>query len=443
MRNTLIAGLIIIACACALVVRIDFLLRAEAGETLKNHFGASGITEGRVVNDPERRATSLHAQIRVETINGERASGRLLAILPRETRLSFGDTIALSGKITAPETFETDTGRIFDYPGYLRVRGVSAIVRYGTVKYIEEGNWSLKRGLFAAKHVFEHSLERMLPEPDNSLLQGILLGERRGLPEALTQTFIVSGLIHVVVLSGYNISIVSEAILRATSFLPRTLSYGVGGMFMILFALMTGAGATTVRALIMGLIAVLARYLRRPALALRSLGIAAVLMILWNPLVLLHDTSFILSVLATFGLIALSGAVEKRMAFVPEKFGLRSIAASTVAVQIYILPALLYFMGVLSPVSFPANILALPVVPLAMLLGFLAGLLGLAHPMLGMPLSFLADLLLRWIMLVADTATALPFSSTTVAPFPAWVALAAYVPLTAWAIFLYRRNASR
>lgn len=270
-----------------------------------------------------------------------------------------------------------------------------------------------------------------------------MLGERSGLPKDLNDAFITSGLVHVVVLSGYNMSVVSENMLRITSFLPTVLNYGAATMLMILFALMSGAGATTVRALVMGVIAILARYLKRSADAMRALIVAGLGMALWNPHIILHDTSFILSMLATFGLITLSPSAEKILWWMPERFGVRAIAASTLSVQLFVLPALLYLTGVLSFLALPANILALPVVPTAMLMGFLAGVAGFVHPLLAFPFTVVADTLLRWMILVAQTEHSLPLSSTVVATFPAWVAVLFYVPLTAFASWLYYRNVSR
>jgi competence protein ComEC len=203
----------------------------------------------------------------------------------------------------------------------------------------------------------------------------------------------------------------------------------------------------------MGMIAILARYLERPTDALRALIVAAAGMALWNPPILLHDPSFILSVLATFGLITLSPSVERYFRYLPERFGLRSIAASTISVQIFVLPMLLYLTGILSFLSLPANMLALPVVPFAMLMGFLAGVAGLVHPLLAFPFTFVADMLLKWMMLVATTEHALPFSSAVVAAFPAWIVAVLYAPLTWFAMRRYLnppatsqqlpRNASR
>ena len=299
--------------------------------------------------------------------------------------------------------------------------------------------------LYALKHTFEHSLNRLLPQPDNALLQGILVGEKAGISQELTQGFVQSGLVHIVVLSGYNISIVAEAMFRVLGFLPRALQFGVGGVMMFLFALMTGAGAATVRALVMALIALLARYLKRPHLALRALVVAAAGMVLWNPPALLYDSSFLLSVLATFGLITLSPWVEQVMLrrlpkLVLQSLGeeVRSILATTIAVEISVVPALLYFSGVLSLLSLPANALVLPVIPAAMLFGFLAGLLGLLHPLLGILPAFIADTLLKWVLLVVAVVASIPLSSVTVPQLSAWLIALAYIPLTWFAVKKYQ-----
>ena len=435
--------LLVVLYVAALILRVDVLIRAQAGETLSHHVGERALVVGVVTADPDVRTSSAHVSLRVETVGDASTTGILLTLLPRGTLLAYGDTIAVRGTIAAPKNFETDTGRSFDYVQYLRVQGISAVMQNAKLTERAPGPWSLQKTLFDIKHVFEASLRKLFPQPNESLLEGILLGERQGLPDELNQAFITSGLVHVVVLSGYNISVVSNAMLYATSFLPRVMSYTLGGTLMLLFALMVGAGATTVRALLMGLISILALYVRRPTAALRSLVAAAAVMVLWNPLIVLYDTSFILSVLATFGLITISPTVERKLLFLPERLGLRTIAASTIAVQLYVLPALLYMSGVLSFLALPANLLVLPIVPAAMLMGFLAGAIGFVHPLLASPFALACDALLTYMIAIANVVQHSPLSSVVLPAFPAWVAVLAYVPLTALAIWLYRQTAAR
>ncbi len=425
------------------IVRTELFLESASRASLAPYAGQSVEVIGVIADDLDRRDTSLRATVRVQKINGfelPSAKGKIIAVLPRDTDLSYGDHVTLRGTLALPQAFETDTGHIFDYPAYLSVRHISALMKFATLDSSEPGGFSVNGSLFFIKHTFERALEKVFVEPQGALAEGILLGERRGIPESLNHAFVVSGLVHVVVLSGYNISIVAEWVMRLFSLLPKTIGFSGGAIVIVLFALMTGGSATAVRACIMALIAILARTMGRPADALRALLFAAVAMVLWNPLSLLYDPSFILSVLATFGLITISPSVEKKLGWFTEKFGIRSIAASTISVQIFVLPALLYFTGVLSFVSLPANILALPVVPAAMLTGFLGGMLALVHPILGFLPALVSDILLRFMILVAQVATALPFSSATIPQFSPWIVAACYIPLTTLAIWLYRKT---
>jgi competence protein ComEC len=300
-------------------------------------------------------------------------------------------------------------------------------------------SFSLLSVLYSFKHHFDISIERLLPQPDASMLEGILLGERRGLPAAVTQALVIAGLIHIVILSGYSMSVVSEGVVRSLRFLPRRAQMLLAALLVILFVLMTGAAATTVRACTMALVALAARYFHRQALALRSLVLVACAMVIWKPPMLLEDASFIVSVLATFGLIVFAPSIERRLKFIknPEA---RSILTSTFAVQIFALPILIYYTGNISFLSLPANILVLPLLPLIMISGLLAGLFGFLSPLLALIPAFIVDLLLRWILLVVAVVQVIPFSSTTIVAFPLWAALACYVPLTWIAVWLVRRQ---
>lgn len=428
--------------AALLILRINFLLAQEAAWTLPYYAGTTAVVSGIVAEDPDVRDTSTRVAVEVETLNGQAAAGKLLASLPPATQVAYGDQVGLRGFVELPQAFETNPGRLFDYPGYLRVRGVSAVMQHAALRADTPSGTSLFGFLFFVKHTFEQSLQKVLPQPQAALLEGILLGERGGLSNALLQVFVVVGLIHVVVLSGSNISIVAEGVFRIlSSFLPRRAAYVAGAAAMVLFVLMTGSGAASVRALIMGGVAIVARLLRRQVLALRALAAAVAFMLLWNPLSVL-DSGFVLSVLATFGLITIAPAIEKHLTPVPNwrRFNLRSIVATTLAVEVFILPALLYYSGVLSVISVPANALILPVVPLVMFAGFITGMLGLVHPALAFLPGFITDILLRLIVWLAQSAAALPFAATVVAPFPAWVAVLVYVPLTVLALRTYAKS---
>ncbi len=433
--NLKLYAVVVLSLSALVFARYGVLQFFEAKTSLATYADRTAVVAGTVAGDPDKRATSLRVPLRVETINSQDAPhGTLLVLLPRETEVAYGERVEVRGLITLPDAFETDTGRVFDYPGYLRVRGISAVMQRATLRAQEPAGLTVLGPLYSLKHVFEDSLEQNIAEPEVSLLEGMLLGERGGFTPELLQAFIIVGLIHIVVLSGSNIAIVAEAVFRLLGLvrrLPRGWLFGLGFGAIVLFALMTGGGAATVRAVIMGAIAILARYLRRPQAALRALAVAAVAMVLWNPLVLLYDTGFVLSVLATFGLITLAPFIETRLTKLPswKRFNIRSIVATTIAVEIFLLPALLYTSGIFSALSLPVNILVLPLVPVVMLVGFVAGVLGFIHPLLAFVPAFLAQFMLRLIIGIAELSADMPLVSTLIAPFPLWVALLAYVPL--------------
>jgi competence protein ComEC len=348
--------------------------------------------------------------------------------------------VTLGGTLAAPASFVGDNGSTFDYPNYLRVQGVSMLLTTAELEQVAPAKLSLHGTLFAIKHAFNASVVRTLSASKAPLLEGILLGERRGLPQDMTDAFIAAGLIHIVILSGYSMSVVSEGILRTLGFLPRRAQMMCAALCMMLFVIMTGAAPTTVRACMMALVALTARYLHRTALALRSLSAVAAAMVLWNPPLILGDASFFTSVLATFGLVVFAPSIEHLLKRVPERFEMRAIITSTIAVQIFALPALLYFTGNFSYLSVPANLLVLPILPLVMIAGFLTGALSFINTALAFVPALVVTLLLQWILCIARIVQALPFAQSTFAAFPLWLALLMYVPLTVSAVYLLKQK---
>jgi competence protein ComEC len=149
-------------------------------------------------------------------------------------------------------------------------------------------------------------------------------------------------------------------------------------------------------------------------------------MVSWNPFVLVYDPGFQLSFLATFGLIFLSPVFEKKLMFVSEKFALREIVSSTFATQVFVFPLLMYKVGYISVVAPLVNILVLPVVPFAMLLGFVVGVFGIISFYFAVPFSFLAHLIFSYIFLVVGFFAKMPFSSVSLPNVKWWHVLFIY-----------------
>lgn len=407
---------------------------------------------GTIVADPERKESGQVVVIGVESLRsvatstGATIDECLADILVRAKtklypRFSYGDRVEFSGKLLEPFNFSNEDGRSFDYRGYLAKDDVyfefkSADVRRSDFIGVESDptaanlKANLKSSLYGIKRKFVGNLERALGEPHAALGAGLVVGEKSALGKDLLDDFRAVGLIHIVVLSGFNITIVADVLRRLLSRLPRVWGIVVGGIGIALFGVMVGGGATVVRSCAMASIALFADLIRRDYNVVRALGLAGLLMVIQNPLILLHDPSFQLSFLATLGLILLSGPIERRVSFLPERFGLRGTVAATLSTQVFVAPYILYTMGQLSIIGVVVNIFVLPFVPVTMLAVFLTGASGFVFAPLSIFLGWLAHFLLSYELLIVEYFADLPFAAVTVPVFSFWWVVGFYILLT-------------
>jgi len=395
--------------------------------SLLSDVGASISREGVIVRNPEVRETSTHVVVLIQ--EGE-VPVRILAFAPRERSFLYGDRVLVRGELGIPEDFETDTGVLFHYRDYLRARGISFVMFRAEVEMLSQGEGnSILRNLYRARSLFIDGLSRALPEPHASLGAGITVGAQEGLGEQVSRAFQVSGLTHVVVLSGYNLTVVAEAVMRVSQlFLPATASLVTGGTAIVLFALASGAAPPALRAMLMALIGLFARATGRTYDAFRGLCLAVGIMLLLSPRALLSDPGFQLSVLATVGMIAVAPLIEKRLWRIPSRWGVRSLVATTIGVYITVLPLLMYLTGEISTVSLPANIAVLPIIPYAMFATLCASIGGIVFPsVIANVIGLVAYLFLSYMLAVAEVLTMLPFASFVVPRFSLVVLIVFYV----------------
>lgn len=394
--------------------------------------GAEAEIEGVVVADPDIREQHQRLTVRVERNQGDALVWtNVLVVAPLYPEIRYGERLRAYGTLEEPEPFETNEGRMFGYDRFLAKDGIFLVMERGALEIIggREGFWHSARGALSDfKFAGIDALARALPEPHASLASGLLLGGKQGLGKDLLDDFVAVGLVHIVVLSGYNVMIVAEFVLRLFGLISRRLAPVAAGVTIAAFVLAAGAGAASVRAGVMAGIALYGRATGRTYDAFRALIAAGVLMLLANPLLLAYDPGFQLSFVATLGLIFGAPVIERKLAWVRSAF-MREIAAATLAAQIAVLPLLLYQNGLLSLAALPANLLVLPVVPAAMLLSALAGAAGALAPLVAPVIGFPAYLLLSYITGVATFGASIPLASLSVPAFPFALVIAAYAAL--------------
>ncbi len=387
------------------------MLAGVAEHPLDAKIGEKVSLSGMICDEPQIKETNIKFCFAAKEGVGE---DKILITADRYPEYEYGDMVSVSGKLELPENFETyEGGPTFDYISYLSKDDIRYVIKRTQVKFLGENHANpIAKALFSIKGAFIAAIERLMPEPHASLVGGILLGEKGTLPKEVRDDFRRSGLTHILVLSGSNVSVVAKSLMSALAFLPRAASMWTGAVTIILFAVMTGASATTVRASFMALIFILAGGAGRRYDITRALALAAVIMLVQNPRILAFDIGFQLSFLATLALVLVSPIVNERLQWATERFGFREILSSSIATQIFTLPFILYRMGEISIVSLAPNLLVLPLVPWAMFGGFMVGMVGLVNGFLAMPFAWLTDLLLSYMIAVVHFFSGFSFATT-------------------------------
>lgn len=371
---------------------------------------------GVVISETDYRESD--ARFVVKTNTGE----KVLVSTNLLTSVNYGDEVRLSGEA---RRLEPD-----GYADYLSKDDIFYTMNRAEVEILSSGNGSfVKTLLLNLKQALVSEMREILPEPESSLLAGLVVSGKQALPQETLEEFRRSGVVHIVVLSGYNITIVAEFLFALFRRLGVRAAASTALAGVSLFTVMAGAPATVLRGAVMVSLLMLGKVFGREGNAPRILLFTGALMVLMNPKILLHDPSFHLSFLAMLGLIYGVPIIDKLFSRIPDRWGLRTLVSSTLATQIFVFPYILYNMGNFSTVFLLTNLAVLSVIPITMLVGFVSTTIAFFSNILAWPTAFLSHLLLSWILGVASILGSLPFASLEIENFPLWGVGCLYVLL--------------
>ena len=402
-KNKIIFGVCVLIFAFGVWRSFEvFSYRGKAG--IKNFdAGEKIIFSGKIVGEPDRRADFSQYILESEVL------GRVLMKTNLYPEYFYGDVLKLKGKTETPENFSG-----FDYQNYLAKDNIFLISQYPEITLINRpANKDFYGYLLGIKKSFIDIINKIILEPQASFLTALLVGAKRTLPPDLVEAFNRTGTSHIVAISGYNISIVSIMLLNFLSylFLPRRLIFWLVGIGLVLFTLIAGAGASVVRAAIMGGLLILARREGRSYQITNAIIFAGAAMLFFNPYLLRYDAGFQLSFLATLGLVYLAPHFNKWFSCLPNFLSFRANLAATLSAQIMTLPIILFGFGRFSLIAVLANVLILPVIPSTMLFGFLAGLMGFISLKMAAIFVLPTWVLLSYQIWVVKILSLLPFAS--------------------------------
>jgi competence protein ComEC len=255
---------------------------------------------------------------------------------------------------------------------------------------------------------FSAGMESALPEPLGSFGMGLLIGQKANLPDTIYTQLLMVGLVHIIAVSGYNLTI----ILRATEGLLKKHSKRLSTLLALsligIFLLFAGGSASIVRAAVVSVLVILASYYGRRVKPLVLLLFAAAITAWANPYYVWTDVSWYLSFLAFFGVMVVAPLVLRRFPKRLQGSLVVAVAVESFCAELMTLPYVLHIFGQMSFVALVANVLVVALVPLAMLLCLFAGLAGMLVPSLAGWLAFPAKLLLTYMLDIAGMLSRIP-----------------------------------
>lgn len=389
-----------------------------------------------IIEDPKRTEDGQQLIVEIERarVAGKirPAEGRVLVNLAPYPHYHYGQVLILKGELEQPRGPKREGE--FDYRRYLERKGIKVLMRDPAVRVLpQESGWSALRHLLAFRDHCRKVLLRLMPEPESSLAIGILLGLQATIPDDVYNNFSVTGTSHILVISGWNFTILASLLGSAALRLniSRAPTFWISLVVIWTYGLFVGATGTVLRAATMASLMLLATATERESEPWTLIFSACFLLTIWNPNVL-WDLGFQLSALATASLFAFGKPTEAWLErFPPLRWSglvwVKDALTATLAAQILALPPILYNFGNLSVIAPVANILIVPVIPFIMLWGSLALIGALIWLPLGQALAWMAWLLLAWMSQAASFLAQIPGAAYQIPPFPLWLLLGYYI----------------
>ncbi|MGI5901561.1 MAG: DNA internalization-related competence protein ComEC/Rec2 [Desulfitobacteriia bacterium] len=348
----------------------------------------------------------LDEQFRKEFSLGDKYT---LRVFPKSDRgyekgweqVQAGDRLRIRGKLEHPS--RPGTKGQFDLPLYNAVRGLSGtITATGEVLILERGRTNLA---WSIRQKIRQNLMKYWPE-EAGILEGILFGDKRGIPVQALEMYKATGVMHVFAASGANVAFVIALVWTLFFFLPKKYRTGATLAVMVLYAALCQGNPPILRATILGAIVLSGRLGRGKVPSLRWLTYVALILIIYRPLYV-KDVSFQLSFIATGGILVLGPLLEKLKGLrrLPQPFNLA--AAVALGAQIAILPILIEVFHRVSLAGFITNVFMIFFLGIVLQLGLL-GCFFLWFPALSFIFFQTAFWVLKAVNVILDFVASLP-----------------------------------
>lgn len=352
-----------------------------------------------------------------------------------QNKIPIGNKIKVSGKAKKFEK-ATNYGQ-FDAFLYYKILNIDFAVyadRIDAVSNMSDDSLGyISNKLSDLREIFAYNIDTAAGEK-SGILKAMLLGDKSDFDEVSKELYQEAGIIHLACISGLHISIIGMSIFKLLRKLKAgyLTSAAIGVFVIICFGIMTGFGISTIRAVIMYIISIGARVLGRTYDLLSSLSLAALLMLLHNPLYILNS-GFLMS----FGAIVGIGAVMPVFVevFNPHNYIIKALIAS-ISVSIVTIPLIAYFYYEISIYSIVLNIIVIPIMSYVLISGITGCIFALMSIKLGVFMFGMGNAVLVLYEKLAHAVLSLPLAVITIGKPQLTSMLTYYVLLAAMLILL-------
>ena len=390
--------------------------------------GLGGLTlSGIVLEEPSQHDDGQRFILAVEQLDKGQgwvdAIGRAFIQTSTPLAVQYGDRVMTTGLLTTPTRGDT-----FDLSTYLARQDTYSVMDNAIVTIESSGHGNrFRHWLIQTRQHALQKLQTLLPDPQASLLAGIVLGYDDGIAPAIEDLFQTSGTAHLIAISGFNMALLAE-LLRVVL---QRLRLGRGWVAILTIGMLAvygawvGASASVLRAVAMSSVLLVGRSLRRRTFAPASLGLAIIVLTAISPR-LIFDVGFQLSVAGTLGLAFFAVPLTHHLA---NLFALSDDTAHpileafavTLAATLTTLPLMILYFRQVSLIQLPVNLLVMIFQPPILILGLGAVMSMFLMPMLAQLMAWMAMVLLSVTLAIMTAFSQLPFAEITFYLHERWV----------------------
>ncbi len=373
---------------------------------------------GRIFSEPEINNSKQKIKLKIyqglsNNLDYFKVKGKILIFTNNQPLYNYGDFLEIDGEYLKASKIDS-----FDYSLYLKRFNIDAVAYYPSIKKIEKINnfspgifsrfiFEIKKNLLNFKLKISEQFYYYLSSDSSAILHAMILADKNYLSQEARDSFSVSGISHIIAISGLHISLLSSIFLSCLFMIgvSRSRSFYLLFIFLLIYLSIISFPASACRASLMGILTSLALYQGRDSQLEYLLYFSAIFLLLINPLMIFIDIGFQLSFLAVFSILYIH---PKLKIFLLERCFLKindyflDIISISISVQIITTPIIIYNFNQVSLIAPITNLLVLFLLPVIISLSILAIFLNFLLPFLAELVYLLLDFLLSYILLVSN-----------------------------------------